>query len=449
MLPAGIRSRLARLWQLGQTPVTRGALLPAVLVFILVFTAHFGSHVMQCTDSLWTTYLAMSMIRDGDANLDEYAHLQLPAGDHRVFMRDGHLRSVYSLGTPLLCVPFVFALDKLLLPLADFDLQLHLRSLPPTPQWFLPPMEVFIASCLIALAGVFICLMGRRSLDSPRALLLVFLFAFCTAARSTGSRALWSHGPSMLALSAALYVLVLAQRRPALAPWICIPLLMACAIRPTNFVHAAILFVAGAIQSRRMLGRYLLIVAGVFMVAAVCWPVLFEAPHYGTPTTFQQGAVTTRIRWEVFAGHLLSPNRGLLVFTPVFLFAAYGIVRKLKAGSWSSTDSLVLLAILAHWVVISQARFGWTGGHCFGSRYFSDITPFFVYFLIPAVADLPDARRSPSVALTLAFWLCVATSFAIHRQGATRWATWEWNYLPAEGDHRVRVWDWKDLQFLR
>jgi hypothetical protein len=296
---------------------------------------------------------------------------------------------------------------------------------------------------------VFIYLMGRLSLDSAKALLLAGLFAFCTSAWSTGSRALWQHGPSMLVLAAALYIVLLAARRPGLAPWIALPLLLACLTRPTNYLHAVLLFLAGAVQSRRALLRYVLIVAGVFAVALVCWPVLFDTSQYGSLTTFQREAVTVKFRWKVFLIHTISPNRGLLVFTPMFLFVAYGIYRKVKDRAWSATDSFVLLAIVAHWIVISQARQGGTGGHCFGPRYFSDITPFFIYFMIPAVADLGNVRVSRSVALSVALWVCIAASFAIHRRGAMREETGDWNDQPSEGNHWVRVWDWKDLQFLR
>lgn len=446
-VPAGGPSRWERLRELGRRPVSQGAWLPALLVFVAVWVGHSAGGVTQFADSRWAIHIAMSLIRDGDVNLDEYA----PARENDFFLtqRDGHWRSIYPVGTSLLCVPLVFVMDKALLWLGGFDLQLHLLSLPPMWCWVVPQLQVILASCLIAVAGVFIYLTARLSLDNARALLLAGLFAFCTSAWSTGSRALWQHGPSMLALGAALYVLLLAERRPKLAPWIVLPLLLACTIRPTNYLHAAILFLAGAVQSRRALGRYLLITGGVAAVAAVCWPGIFEAPQYGPVTTLHTQAVTSRFRWNVLMIHTVSPNRGLLVFTPMFLFVAYGIVRKVKTRNWSATDSFVLLAIVAHWLVISQARQGATGGHCFGPRYFSDITPFFIYFMIPAVADLSYPPRSRSVALSAALWVCIAASFVIHLLGAMRPPTMRWNDTPEEGNHLVRVWDWKDLQFLR
>lgn len=444
---AGHRSLWERLRALGRRPVARGAWLPALLVFVAVFVAHSGSCVRQFTDSRWAIHIAMSMIRDGDVNLDEYA----PARQDDLYLtqRDGHWRSVYPVGTSLVCVPLVYVMDKVLKWGWGFDLHECLRTLPPMWCWIVPDLQVVLASCLIALAGVFIYLMGRLSLDNIRALLLAGLFASCTSAWSTGSRALWQHSPSMLVLAAALYVLLLAARRPKVAPWIALPLVLACSIRPTNYIHAGFLFLAGAVQSRRFLGRYLGIVVGVFAVALVCWPGLFLESDYLSPATLHKQTVVNRLRWDVLLLHLFSPNRGLLVFTPMFLFVIYGIVRKLKTRCWSATDSCLLLAILAHWLATSQILMGSTGGHCFGPRLLSDITPFLIYFLIPAVADLAYAPRYPAVLLSVAFWICIAASFTIHMLGANNPATWRWNSIPPDIRLWDRVWDWKDLQFLR
>lgn len=60
------------------------------------------------------------------------------------------------------------------------------------------------------------CIFNRPAvfLNTRYSLLTVFIFAFCTSAWSTGSRALWQHGPSMLMLSAALYLILSAREKP-------------------------------------------------------------------------------------------------------------------------------------------------------------------------------------------------------------------------------------------
>src|SRR5207248_2106541 len=73
-------------------------------------------------------------------------------------------------------------------------------------------VEIFAASGMVAITAVLLYLIARRSrLSAPSALAIALIFAFGTSAWSTASRALWQHAPSMLMLTAALYLLVLAQ----------------------------------------------------------------------------------------------------------------------------------------------------------------------------------------------------------------------------------------------
>ncbi|HLE04054.1 MAG TPA: hypothetical protein VI729_05495, partial [Anaerolineales bacterium] len=44
----------------------------SVLVFLVVFVGHFTSGNITSTDSRWTVYTAMSVIKEGDTDLDEY-----------------------------------------------------------------------------------------------------------------------------------------------------------------------------------------------------------------------------------------------------------------------------------------------------------------------------------------------------------------------------------------
>src|SRR5262249_38659381 len=103
--------------------------------------------------------------------------------------------------------------------------------------------------------------------------------------------------------------------------------------------------------------------------------------------------------------------------------------------------------IALHSVVISA---NWPG-HCYGPRYFSDMTGLFVLFLIPAVnwwLETPTgALRTGAAVGFLAFAL---GGVAVHARGATSVAAYQWNVVPLNVDDAPwRVWDWSDPQFLR
>ena len=77
-------------------------------------------------------------------------------------------------------------------------------------------------------------------------------------------------------------------------------------------------------------------------------------------------------------GTLISPNRGLLVFSPWIAVALLTLVvpavrRRLSAHSLIC----VLIVSLIPYLIILSKYSVWWGGHCFGPRYWTDVIPLF------------------------------------------------------------------------
>jgi hypothetical protein len=149
---------------------------------------------------------------------------------------------------------------------------------------------------------------------------------------------------------------------------------------------------------------------------------------------------------EASLGTLVSPGRGLFVFSPVLLLSVYGMWLTWRRDV---LDRALAVIVVLHWVALSSFPMWW-GGHSFGPRLFSDVVPYLIYFLIPVVtriAGLSGARRAVWVA---GLTCLVAISFLVNFRGATARAVYHWNAEPVDVDLRPdRVWDWRDLQFLR
>lgn len=89
-------------------------------------------------------------------------------------------------------------------------------------------------------------------------------------------------------------------------------------------------------------------------------------------------------------------------------------------------------------------------GHCYGPRYFADITHLLMFFLIPAILWWQHSAGRTRTALAIAFVVTAEWGILVHGHGATSIAANQWSALPANVDlARWRVWDWKDPQFLR
>lgn len=409
-----------------------------LVIFLTVFVTHSAGPTIAAIDSKWYLPTAMSIIRQGDADLDEYADM-MAISTAAIDERHGHRYNSYPLAVSVLASPLVWGIDAVDSYLLSADLDQYIRR-PDARR-----LETYIASFFVAWAAVFVHLIARRFLGL-RALWITFILAFCTSAWSTASRALWQHGPAMLMLSIALWLLVSARDRPGLVPLAGIPLALAYMIRPTNSISVVLLTLFVCVRYRRYLPGYLL------GLGAVATPfVLFNLSTYGSvlaPYFAPQKLLTNARFFEALAGNLVSPARGLFVFTPVLLLSGVGVVCKIRNRQFGLLDGCLAAVIVLHWIAISS--FGhWWGGHSYGPRFFADLLPYLVYFLIPVVARLHTPAPGRRV-LAAAFYCLVALSFSIHFRGANRVATAEWNSKPVDVDfHPERLWDWSDAQFLR
>ena len=212
------RRRLYQGWQTSVKP-----LLISLLVVLVPYAAYVNSRVAQSSDSRWTLHIAASIIQEHNVDLDEYQDV-IPSDDYRTKRIGGHLYSTFPMGTPLMVVPLVY-LYKYANAIADLD-----------SGYLSPRLEFVVSSFIMSLCSFLVYQISRTRLDVGRSLLLTFIFAFCTSAWSTASRALWQHGPSMLMLCLALYLALRAEHEPRLIQFVGLPLAYSFVIRPTNSI---------------------------------------------------------------------------------------------------------------------------------------------------------------------------------------------------------------------
>jgi hypothetical protein len=145
--------------------------------------------------------------------------------------------------------------------------------------------------------------------------------------------------------------------------------------------------------------------------------------------------------WIGALGLLVSPSRGLLVFSPIVLVAAIGLGHRRQSGGGLS------------WLVAGAAAQGiayalysvWWAGHTYGPRYMLDVLP-----LLTPVAALGWDRARQSLSGRLIVGLLLAWSVGVAALGAFVYPNEAWNTRPAEVDtHHERLWEIRDSQILR
>ena len=139
----------------------------------------------------------------------------------------------------------------------------------------------------------------------------------------------------------------------------------------------------------------MLVVYRRYFVPYLLWAALIAAPFlFYNYKTF--GAIlqpyylpsASNAAWNSFAsglaGTVVSPDRGLFTFSPILLFSFLGLYLKLRRHEINSLDITLLSIITLHWLMLGSWLIWW-GGHAYGPRLFTDMLPFLIYFMIPAI----------------------------------------------------------------
>ena len=440
---------------------------PGGKLFLAVLLVYCVCPPFTSFDSYYVVPTALSLIERHTTAVDPYVSAAPPVSRYAVECvppngpavafeqahgcTGGHWYDYFSIGVPVVAAPVVAIIGlavKLLHAVAPGAQRLVAQ--PIIAAFFAGDfigghaiVELLCAALFGALAVWLQYRIAGRFLSNRQAVWLALLFAFGTAEWTNGSRNLSQHGLSILCLSVVLYLLLtadVARVRIALAA---VPLALAFTIRPSNSIAVAAITIYVAVHHRRSLLPFL---GCAVPVALLFFAHNLSALHSIFPRYYDFHSPEPHPPLDGFVMNLVSPSRGLLVFTPIVVFSIAGIVLAIRhRWCWPLTPYLAAIVGL-HAVLICR----YWAGHSYGPRYFSDMAPLFVFFIIPAILHWwkmtgPPRRIAAGVFLTLALW-----GIFVQFRGATSLAAQQWNIVPVDLDQaKWRVWDWHDPQFLR
>lgn len=283
----------------------------------------------------------------------------------------------------------------------------------PADAWTLWYGAKLAAAMLVAGSAVFVFLSARLFTTSPRSAVLALGYGLGTCVWSISSQAMWQHGPNEFFLAMGSYFLLRSRREAGRMLWPALcgaALAAAVACRPTSALAALAVGVYLLVVSRRAMAVYVL---GALPIAAAL--AGYNTYYLGAPWRFGQAAAGQMVAlqktgspklwstplWEGAAGLMLSPSRGLLVFSPIVLLSVAGLARMWRR---SYAPLIPLLAgMLALWVIAFK-WFDWWGGWCFGYRPLVDTMPLLAVLAVPALDWLFARRWALAVAAVLLAW---------------------------------------------
>jgi hypothetical protein len=360
---------------------------------------------------------------------------------------NGHLEPIFPIGTALLTAPIY---------IAGFALaQASGRSLDLTAPSFEPERlayEKSAANLVAAAAAALLFLCAMRLATLPAALLSTVAFAFGSEMWTIGSQALWQHGTVALVTLAMLFALLgvpntASRSRALLIAGVCAGFLPV--VRPTALAFS----LAGLAFALRFGGpRRLLFVLGGALGCApgVAWNLaVFHKLVGGYAVNVPSYSASISQALTAVAGLLVSPNRGLLVFTPFVLFAAAGAVRAFRSDSPEAY--LLRYCCIASLATFANYAFygSWDGGAAFGPRFLTDLMPtagLLLAFALPR--NLPELRaRKVFTGFAI---VAIVVSCLVQLAGVNGEPKTDWSGIPFDvSTHPERIWQWRDNQIQR
>ena len=423
---------------------------PALALFMLAFGVYNANlREISSYDTMATRMIPVSLLRSGDIDLDEFDFFfsgQYPtspvASDNGpapertpywVQYRRGHYMPTFPATAGIVVTP-LYAPAVLLGMLND-----------PGRVFLMATLLAKLSASLLAAISVAVVFLTAHRLTGPReAFWVAVIYGFCTSTWAISSQGLWQVAVSQPFLAFSLYAFVRVRENPPdELRWLALAglfLAVAVAARPPNAVPAIVMSLY-VLQTRphgvHVFSAAPIVIATTLFAHNLYW---YDTPFGGYAATSVGGTMETPSLTSL-GGLLVSPSRGLFVFSPVLLFAMPGARRSMRDRG----DPLgaYCLAAIASLVALYSAWRYWHGHHAWGYRHLIDTLPFFAVLItlgIRSVLDSAAARRGLIAAATF--------SCAVQIVGAFNYPCgWDSGVNPFE--NQERLWDVSDTQIMR
>ena len=411
---------------------------PATLLYLS------NDHVSAIGDTSTVVPTAISLIREGNTDLDEFYGdgswwSSVPASERQdglsYFLRrsGGHLYPAHPSGMVPLAVPVVVATKLAGAHLSDPNV--HLR------------IEKLTASGIAGLSlGIFFWLALHLVRPVP-ALVTTAILAVASGMFSTVGQNLWQHDGIILG---SLIVLLLEFRGPGrlgtVAQGLICGTLLACRLTAVTFLVPFGLWVLFRSPRRAFA------IVGLAVIAWLPWVAYYVSiygsafgPSYATHMAGSNWSadLTTRL-----AGVLVSPGRGLLTYQPWILLAFLGCIPAVRraadhdaVGAGPRGWAAICVAAIVLEIGVVSAWHCWWGGWCWGSRLVMGIVPLCALLCARPIAALIATARGRWLVAVLAI-LGALTQLPGVYDDACRWS------IRHADAPEAAIWSWSDAPFL-
>jgi hypothetical protein len=414
-------------------------------LLVAVASAFYASPVHYLSDSGFSLLMDEALIHEWTPNM---IHYQVPRGHGGVFINDGYPWSLkiikgrllydYPWGSSLLSLPAVALFNADGFKIAphrngyryDYFKELKMQTIIATGVCAFTVWVVYEA------AGCFLPLLWS--------LAIALGSSFGTAIWSTASRSLWPQTWAVLLMMIAVWIFLSGSSRPFLLGTVVV---WSCLVRPQVIPDVAA--ITGYVlfrYERKFILRY--VATGICWAIPLCGMMFYFTGGFFSPWYTPGLLDFPHDFWWRLYGVLLSPSRGLFVFSPVALVALYLTIRYWKTLPERRLAILALVIIAMHLTMLASF-INWWGGGSYGPRLLLEVVPWFVLLTILGFRSFLEERPSTPLlhlATTTIALLMLALSIVTNAPGALVSNSIAWRSF--DPDHLGVLWDWRDPQFL-
>jgi hypothetical protein len=383
------------------------------------------------SDPRATLVAAQVALTHGTLALDSLGTEKLRDYDYVLTRANGHFYSRFPLGSTIAALP-----AAALATAAGLDLSLYENE---------RLIQVLLAAGIAVGNVLLLTAIARLWLTPRNALVTAAAMWFGTSFASTEATALWSHDFASLFGLIAIFASLRADKSGSAPPGygIGLALFAAYLCRPTLSLLVPFLLVFVFLVARREALKAAAVVAfGLALFMAWSLRTFGKPfPEYYGPERLAGSDYLVAV-----VGNLVSPSRGLLVFSPILLLPLF-FLRDVTIALKASPKLLLIAGAwpLAHFLLVSRLHHWW-GGYSFGPRFMTDLLPGLFLLLCLCVRG---ALERKSRLLWPVFGVLTAVSCAINTgQGLYNHAPKAWNAEPNIDEHPELVFDWRYPQFL-
>lgn len=403
--------------------------------FILFISSPIEGY--KTSDPLGTLLVSQSILEHGTVKLDNYSKDILDRFEWQIFQREGHTFYSYPLGTSVFMIPFVVIANLTHMDMKRRDHEIILQGR--------------LAALSASLAMLFIYLIARCYFSPEISLFLTLILTFGSAISSTLAVALWSMNLAVIFILWSLILLVKdCNGRKKLNPYLLGFLLFSAFFcRPTSAIFVFSVLVYLLIKNRTVFLRSLLVLLPCLIALMLFSLEVYHAVYPGHYSFVFSSDGYVHFNWVAFLGNLVSPNRGIFIFSPFLLFSFVGIGIFFKKIYRNTLFWAVFMSFILHLILLSKWKMWWGGGG-FGNRLLTDSYPSLVFMtLIVFQCLLAVKARVIRRGLIMLFVLLGLFSLFVHSyQGLYNIYTERWNSGLKSTDIEEYIFSWSGPQIL-